>query len=119
MSDIDTVATDPIVTDPTLYRVLLENDHVRVLEYRDEPGDATHTHHHPDSVMIPLAHFRRRLTVDDRQAEVELEPLAVRWLDAQHHQGTNIGTTPTHAIFVELKEAGRREEMPEALGPAG
>ncbi|MFW0796168.1 cytoplasmic protein [Gordonia sp. CPCC 205515] len=117
MSGPDTLADDPIVTDPDLYRVVLENEHVRVLEYRDKPGDATHTHHHPDSVMIPLAHFTRRLTVDDRHAEVTLEPLAVRWLDAQHHRGENIGATPTHALFVELKDHRSDAGMRVPLGP--
>jgi hypothetical protein len=28
----------------------------------------------------------------------------VRWLDAQTHSGENIGSTPTHVLFVELKE---------------
>jgi hypothetical protein len=36
---------------------------------------------------------------------VTLEPGQVRWLDAQTHSGENTGETPTHAIFVELKEA--------------
>ncbi len=30
---------DPTVTDPDLYRVIFENDRVRVLEYRDGPGE--------------------------------------------------------------------------------
>ena len=34
---------DPTVTDPGLYRVIFENDRVRVLEYRDRPGDRTVT----------------------------------------------------------------------------
>ena len=32
---------DPTSTDPDAYRVILENDRVRVLEYRDEPGYRT------------------------------------------------------------------------------
>ena len=35
-----------------------------------------------------------------------LEPAQVRWLDAQTHSGKNIGRTPTHVVFIELKEAG-------------
>ena len=27
-----------------------------------------------------------------------------RWLSAQEHYGENIGDTPTHTLFVELKE---------------
>jgi hypothetical protein len=42
---------DPIVTDPEHYRVIFENERVRVLEYTDVPGDSTHVHEHPDSVM--------------------------------------------------------------------
>ncbi|MFL6046330.1 MAG: hypothetical protein ACJ72M_14585 [Propionibacteriaceae bacterium] len=98
------MSDDPAITDPDFYRVLFENDRVRVLEYRDRPGDQTHPHRHPDSVMLPLSSFRRRLLHDGRQADVELRAGEVRWLDAQEHAGHNIGDTGSHAIFVELKE---------------
>jgi hypothetical protein len=45
------VSSDPVHTDPSLYRVVFENERVRVLEYRDVPGVRTHPHAHPDSVM--------------------------------------------------------------------
>ena len=108
---------DPVTTDPELYRVVFENDRVRVLEYRDQPGDATQRHAHPDSVMVTLADFSRRLHGDDREVDVELTAGQVRWLDAQEHAGTNIGDRPTHAIFVELKEPGPASR-PDALGPS-
>ena len=41
----------------------------------------------------------------------------VRWLDAQTHSGENIGTTPTHVLFVELREPTERESAP-SLGPS-
>jgi beta-alanine degradation protein BauB len=31
---------DPVVTDPDKYRVVFENERVRVLEYLDSPGHA-------------------------------------------------------------------------------
>lgn len=108
---------DPVETNPDLYRVLLENDRVRVLEYRDQPGDSTAPHNHPDSVMITLSSFRRHLSTAGRAVEVDLPAGEARWLDAQEHSGTNIGETETHTFFVELKEpapAGRTD----ALGPA-
>ena len=98
-------ADDPAVTDPELYKVILENDRVRVLEYRDRPGDATHAHRHPDSVMVTLSSFRRRIDDGDRHVDVELPAGAVRWVGAQMHSGQNTGDTETHSIFVELKEA--------------
>jgi hypothetical protein len=95
---------DPATTNPSLYRVVMENDRVRVLEYRDRPGDRTTPHRHPDSVMITLSDFRRRLVHGDRSTEVELTAGLSRWLPAQEHAGENIGESETHVIFVELKE---------------
>ena len=37
---------DPVVTNPNLYKVIFENDQVRVLEYTDQPGDHTTPHEH-------------------------------------------------------------------------
>lgn len=94
---------DPVVTDPRLYTTIFENDQVRVLEYRDRPGDSTHPHRHPDSVMITLSAFRRRIHANGQEVEVELPAGEARWVGAQSHIGSNIGTTETHTIFVELK----------------
>ena len=108
---------DPVETNPELYHVVFENDRVRVLEYRDGPGDGTRPHHHPDSVMVTLSSFRRRLQSGDRVAEVEIPAFEARWLDAQEHSGTNIGETATHTMFVELKEPASAA-APNALGPS-
>lgn len=95
---------DPVETNPELYHVVFENDRVRVLEYRDVPGDSTTPHRHPDSVMITLSSFRRLLRSNERELETELDAGSARWLDAQEHSGHNIGDTETHVMFVELKE---------------
>src|SRR5689334_6014286 len=109
---------DPTVTDPDKYKVVFENDRVRVLEYRDEPGARTSPHDHPDSVMITLSGFDRRLVVGDQSRDVTLEPGQVRWLDAQTHSGENTGSTPTHVVFVELKEGAPASADP-TLAPTG
>ncbi|HSJ00011.1 MAG TPA: cytoplasmic protein [Patescibacteria group bacterium] len=108
---------DPVTTNPDLYRVIMENDRVRVLEYRDRPGDRTTPHGHPDSVMVTLSGFRRRLIDDERSTDVELSEGLVRWLPAQEHAGENIGETETHVIFVELKEPSGAAPADERLGP--
>lgn len=111
------MSRDPAATNPDLYHVILENDRVRVLEYRDRPGDRTTPHGHPDSVMVTLSTFRRRLIDGDRSAEVEMTDGVVRWLSAQEHAGENIGDSETHVIFVELKEPGGASRGAGALGP--
>ena len=95
---------DPVETNPEHYAVVYENDRVRVLEYTDRPGDRTTPHAHPDSVMHTLSAFRRRLHADGKHRDVDMPAGLTGWLPAQQHSGENIGDTPTHVLFVELKE---------------
>ena len=121
---------DPVCTDPDKYTVIFENDRVRVLEYRDLPGGQTHPQQHPDSVMYTLSGLRLRLPAGQGGREVAMEPGHAYWLPAQTHAGENTGATPTHVLFVELKEGGiasladragtgaRRPARPSVIGPA-
>jgi beta-alanine degradation protein BauB len=115
------MSLDPAQSNPDHYRVIFENDRVRVLEYTDRPGDRTTPHAHPDSVMYTLSSFRRRLVSGETDREVELQAGTVGWLPAQEHHGANIGSTPTHVIFVELKEQPSDAVPPSpghgAIGP--
>ena len=108
---------DPVSTNPDAYRVLFENPRVRVLEYTDEPGHRTTPHRHPDSVMVTLSSFRRRLAADGRQVDVEIPAGVARWLPAQQHSGENTGDTRTHTVFVELKEPAPTAPDAPVLGP--
>ena len=119
---------DPTVTNAEHYRVIFENDQVRVLEYTDRPGDQTTPHTHPDSVMYTLSSFRRRLVSGEMHREVEMEsgvagfsrgPRPRGRLPAQQHYGENIGETPTHVIFVELKDATTRPPSDPAAAEIG
>lgn len=99
---------DAVATDPDKYRVVLDNDAVRVLDYTDHPGDRTSLHHHTDFVLHALGPFERRLRFPDGTSRV----VAFRggetvFMKAQTHAGENIGTTDTHVLIVELK--GRRD----------
>jgi hypothetical protein len=113
---------DPAVSNPEHYRVVFENDRVRVLEYRDRPGDRTTPHEHPDSVMYTLSSFRRRLSTGADHRDVEIPAGMTGWVPAQRHHGENIGETPTHCIFVELKEPAQSvtpAPTTQTLGPEG
>ncbi len=107
---------DPVTTNPDHYKVVFENDRVRVLEYTDAPGDRTTPHEHPDSVMYTLSSFRRRLYANTDERDVEIAAGTTAWLPAQVHAGHNIGDTATHVMFVELKASSTRDDV-ASVGP--
>ncbi len=99
-------AQDAVLTDGDKYKVILENDCVRVLDYHDNPGEKTHQHRHPAFVLYALSPFKRTLTLPDGKVLTrEFKTGDVMWSDAQTHIGENIGQTPTHVVIVELKKA--------------
>lgn len=102
-------AADPVVTDGDKYKVLLENDCVRVLEYRDEPGQITQEHQHPAFVLYALAPFERVIHLPGGKViNRSFAAGDVIWSPAQTHTGENTGSTPTHAVIVESKASGSR-----------
>jgi quercetin dioxygenase-like cupin family protein len=104
LQQLTDASRDPVVTDGDKYKVVMENERVRVLEYRDSPGQRTSPHYHPDYVLCALSAFRRKLTLSDgREVGVEVRPGQVAWGKAQSHVGENIGETDTHVVIVELK----------------
>ena len=111
------MSLDPVATNPQHYRVVFENDRVRVLEYSDRPGDRTTPHQHPDSVMHTLSSFRRRLHSGDAHRDVDMPAGMTGWLPAQRHSGENIGDSDTRVLFVELKDSAGPSDGAR-LGPA-
>lgn len=96
---------DPVKTDPDKYKLVQENERVRVLRYHDKPGDKTTQHAHPDFVLYALAPFKRRLHFPDgKKVDREFKAGEVVLMKAQTHIGENIGTTDTEVLLVELKE---------------
>ncbi|WP_194764295.1 cupin domain-containing protein [Microbacterium sp. UFMG61] len=111
------IIDDPTLTNPDHYRTLWENEFVRVLEYTDEPGDRTTPHDHPNSVMITLSDFSRRLSAGERSFDTALTAGQAVWIAAQRHSGENTGATATHTILVELKGEAAGDADSGVLGP--
>jgi quercetin dioxygenase-like cupin family protein len=108
LDQLNDPSRDPVVTDGDKYKVVLENERVRVLEYRDSPGQRTSPHRHPDYVLCTLSAFKRKLTLSEGRTGIrEFQPGQVVWSNAQSHIGENIGETDTHVFIIELKTAQR------------
>lgn len=110
-SSLGAMAQDATKTDGDKYKVLLENEHVRVLEYRDQPGATTHQHRHPAFVLYAMAPFKRKLLLPDGKVLMrEFKAGDVVYSAEQTHIGENVGATPTHVIMVEMKAAPTSRE---------
>jgi hypothetical protein len=97
-------AQDPVQTDGDKYKILLENDRVRVLEYQDKPGDKTNMHKHPAFVLYAVSSFKRKISLPNGKTIMrEFKGGDVLWSPEQAHIGENVGDTPTHVLMVELK----------------
>jgi hypothetical protein len=114
VSSLGAMAQDATKTDGDKYKVLLENEHVRVLEYRDLPGATTHQHSHPAFVLFAMAPFKRKLLLPDGKVLLrEFKAGDVMHSAEQTHVGENVGVTPTHVIMMELKSTANAQKAKE------
>src|SRR5262249_18172300 len=98
-------AQDPVQVDPQHYKVLLDNEYVRILDVRHKPGENAPMHSHPHHVIYALAGGTIKSTSSDGKTNTEtVKAGQVVWLDAETHTVENIGKTETHAIDIELKK---------------
>jgi hypothetical protein len=95
---------DPVKLSPQFYKVLLDNDQVRVLEYRLKPGEKEVMHSHAPGVVYGFNDAKTRSTLPDGKATESTGTAgSVFWRDLTTHALENIGKTEVHALAVELK----------------
>lgn len=95
---------DAVTAAPQVYKVVAEDDRVRVLESRLKPGEKTAVHGHPEIVAIALTNSSVRFTGPDGEtAEAELPAGAPMIFEATEHTTENIGSEDAVVIIVELK----------------
>jgi uncharacterized protein (TIGR02246 family) len=97
-------ADDAVNVSPNLYTVLLDNEHVRVLEYRAPPGTKEPTHSHPPGAAYFLSDTRTRSSMPDGTSQVfERKAGTAAWGDAVTHTFEVLGPADHHVIIVEAK----------------
>jgi quercetin dioxygenase-like cupin family protein len=98
------MAGDPVAVAPHIYKVVLENDRVRVLDARGKPGDKTELHSHPAMVAIAITDCNLRFGFPDSQtADAELKPGEAIYLDPVEHTAEIMGTSDVQMLLIELK----------------
>jgi quercetin dioxygenase-like cupin family protein len=88
------------------YKLLMENEKVRVLDVRLKPGEKAPMHNHPNNhVIYVMKDAKFRLTFPDgKSSEFDLKAGKALWLEAGSHATENIGTSEGHNLVVELKK---------------
>ena len=108
-------AQDPVALYPENYKVLLENDRVRVLEFTLKKGATEKFHSHPAALTYVLTGFKFRFTFPDGTTAIrETKAGDVLFGEAVVHSPLNIGETDGHGILVELKTAAKDAEAIKA-----
>ncbi|MGZ8688507.1 MAG: cupin domain-containing protein [Gaiellaceae bacterium] len=105
---------DALVAAPDNHRLLLENEHVRVLDTHIAPGATTplHTHCWPATLYVVSSDdFVRRdedgtILLDTREAGIALAPGDALWsAPFPAHTLENVGRAEIRIVSVELKQA--------------
>jgi quinol monooxygenase YgiN len=97
-------AQDPLPLYPGNYKVILENDRVRVLDFKLQRNATEVSHFHPAHVVYVVKPFKVRFTFPDgRTAIRQTKAGDVLFSEAVTHATENIGGADAHGILVELK----------------
>jgi quercetin dioxygenase-like cupin family protein len=96
---------DPVKLVPKQYKVVFENDQVRVLHVKIGPRQNTPVHEHSlNRVVTYLSDLKVRVTTPDGKSSVaEHKAGDVIWAGPAKHQEENLNTTPVEVMVVELK----------------
>ncbi len=97
------MAEDAVKIAPHVYKSVLENDRVRVLEIHTKAGETSELHSHPDMVLYAVTDCDWNLTGPDGESmEAHIPQGQTIFLQATTHRAEDIGTGGSFAIAVEL-----------------
>lgn len=95
---------DSLKACPDTQKLILENQFVRVIDDQIPVGVAEPRHRHRHGVTIYLSNYTTEQTTDDGKVTPQARKIdTAGWNEATIHIVKNIGTTPSHAIRIELK----------------
>jgi hypothetical protein len=90
---------------PENYKLIIDNQFVRVLEARIPAGTEEKPHRHLKGVSVCLTEYtlESRILPGGPWVRNERKVGTTYWSDASLHQVRNVGTTTSHTIRIELK----------------
>ena len=103
-------AQDAVKAAPSSFKLLRENQHVRVVQDTLRPGEKEALHSHPAGWYYVTKPGKMRVTYEDGKSIIwDAKPGEQAWMDAEPpHTSENIGTTTIQYVLVEVKSAARQ-----------
>ena len=97
---------DSTIVDPDVHQVVLENEHIRVLEARGAPGWKSPMHTHPPLLLVSVGSARVKMRTPEGQTQiVDLRPGSVVWRDKPIEHSWDLLAGDLHVVAVEVKAA--------------
>lgn len=94
---------DPMTADPAHFKVLLDNERVRVLEFTASAGDKIPMHWHPDYITYNFTGGTTTFTYPKGKPFKSMAKAGdLAWHKAENHAGL-IGDGGAHVLLVEIK----------------
>ena len=88
-----------------VYKLIMENDQIRVLDVKFKPGDKAAMHLHPNHLVYVLNGGSLKLSLPDGKGqEFQLKAGQALWIEAGPHATENVGATEAHNLVIELKK---------------
>jgi len=99
-------AQDPMKVSPDHFKVLLENEHVRVLDFQSTAGVKIPMHSHPNYISYSIAGTgKTKFTSKDGKVTEEPDKAGqATWHEAATHASEYEGPGATHVLLIELKD---------------
>ena len=99
------MAQDAVKVDPAHYKVVTENNEVRVLHIHYEPHSKSVMHSHPDGVVVFLNGGKVKFAYPDGKTEIlEMKPGDAQYTPHTVHLPENVSDKAMDAVLVELKK---------------
>ncbi len=107
------LAQDQVKTDPTHYKVLVDNASVRVLRVSYAAGAKSTMHQHPEHIVVALDASKVQFTMPDKSTkDSDLPKDGGMYAPAGSHMVSNVGKNAVDAIVVEFKGAAGKATLP-------
>jgi len=110
---VPAAAQDPVEVASSYYKVVAENERVRVLSATLPPGEKAAMHAHPAHVAVGLTASTVRMTLPDgKTMDTAMKADEVLLMPAGAHGTANPGKSPVEVIVIEMKAAPGTAEIP-------